>query len=203
MALSLEGAENEAIAVERGVVAIAEATRNPHSISQAFLAAGLVHRYADPAAALAALRKALQIAQESGNRFDESHTAVVLSQLEVRHGAPQSALDHLALAIRNYQDSGNIATSRSPLAILAALLYRLRHYESRSHSPQSSPPTRWLTELPRRSAKPSPACERFSATTPTNHWRAGRIHDQRRHGYVRAGADRTRPRRSIAGGKSP
>jgi hypothetical protein len=54
----------------------------------------------------------------------------VLSQLEVRHGAPQSALDHLALAIRNYQDSGNIATSRSPLAILAALLYRLRHYES-------------------------------------------------------------------------
>ena len=130
MALSLEGAENEAIAVERGVVAIAEATRNPHSISQAFLAAGLVHRYADPAAALAALRKALQIAQESGNRFDESHTAVVLSQLEVRHGAPQSALDHLALAIRNYQDSGNIATSRSPLAILAALLYRLRHYES-------------------------------------------------------------------------
>jgi hypothetical protein len=130
MALSLEGAENEAIAVERGVVAIAEATRNPHSISQAFLAAGLVYRYADPAAALAALRKALQIAQESGNRFDESHTAVVLSQLEVRHGAPQSALDHLALAIRNYQDSGNIATSRSPLAILAALLYRLRHYES-------------------------------------------------------------------------
>src|SRR6185503_1893040 len=124
MALSLEGAENEAIAVERGVVAIAEATRNPHSISQAFLAAGLVHRYADPAAALAALRKALQIAQESGNRFDESHTAVVLSQLEVRHGAPESALDHLALAIRNYQDSGNIATSRSPLAILAALLYR-------------------------------------------------------------------------------
>ena len=130
MALSLEGAENEAIAVEHSVVAIAEATRNPHSISQAFLAAGLVHRYADPAAALAALRKALQIAQESGNRFDESHTAVVLSQLEVRHGAPQSALDHLALAIRNYQDSGNIATSRSPLAILAALLYRLRHYES-------------------------------------------------------------------------
>ena len=130
MALSLEGAENEAIAVERGVVAIAEATRNPHSISQAFLAAGLVHRYADPAAALVALRKALQVAQESGNRFDESHTAVVLSQLEVRHGAPQSALDHLARAIRNYQDSGNIATSRSPLAILAALLYRLRCYES-------------------------------------------------------------------------
>ena len=98
---------------------------------------------------------ALQIAQESGNRFDESHTAVVLSQLEVRHGAPQSALDHLALAIRNYQDSGNIATSRSPLAILAALLYRLRHYESAAIS-QSSPPTRWLTRLSRRSAKPSP-----------------------------------------------
>jgi hypothetical protein len=129
MALSLEGAETEAIAVQLGVVAAAEATCNPHSISLALLAEGLVHRFADPAAALAARRRSLQVAQESGNRFNESHIAVTLSQLEVRHGATQSAFDHLALAIRNYQDSGNIATSRSPLAILAALLYRLGHYE--------------------------------------------------------------------------
>jgi hypothetical protein len=47
----------------------------------------------------------------------------------VRHNAQRSALDHLALAIRNYQDSGNTATSRSPLAILAALLYRLGQYQ--------------------------------------------------------------------------
>src|SRR4029077_2981701 len=35
--------------------------------------------------------------------------------------------DHLTLAMHNYQDSGNIATQRSPLAILAGLLHRLGH----------------------------------------------------------------------------
>jgi tetratricopeptide (TPR) repeat protein len=129
MALSLAGAENEAKAVQRGVVDVAEATQNPHSLSQALLAQGLVYRYSEPATALAALRRSLQVAQESGNRFNESHIAVTLSQLEVRHSAPQEAFDHLARAISNYQDSGNIATSRSPLAILAALLYRLGQYE--------------------------------------------------------------------------
>ncbi len=129
MALSLAGANTEATGVHRGVVEAAETTQNPHSLSQALLAEGLVHRYTEPAVALAALRQALQVAQESGNRFNESHIAVVLSQLEVGLAAPQSAFDHLALAIRNYQDSGNIATSRSPLAILAALLCRLGLYE--------------------------------------------------------------------------
>jgi predicted ATPase len=129
MALSLAGAETEATGVLRGVVEAAETTQNPHSLSQALLAEGLVHRYTEPTVALAALGQALQVAQESGNRFNESHIAVVLSQLEVGLDAPQSAFDHLALAIRNYQDSGNIATSRSPLAILAALLCRFGLYE--------------------------------------------------------------------------
>jgi tetratricopeptide (TPR) repeat protein len=129
MALALAGAENEAIAAQRGVVGVAEATQNPHSLTEALLAKGLVYRYTEPTTAQAALRQALQVAQESGNRFFESHIAVTLSQLEVQYGDAQSAFDHLALAIRNYQDSGNIATSRSPLAILAALLYRLGQYE--------------------------------------------------------------------------
>jgi len=130
MSLALAGVEDEAMAVSRGVVAAAEATRNPHSLSHTLLAEGLVHRYADPAIALVALRRSLKVAQESGNRFNESHIAVTLSQLEVLHDVSQSAFDHLALAIRNYQDSGNIATSRSPLAILATSLDRLAHYEA-------------------------------------------------------------------------
>jgi predicted ATPase len=129
MSLALAGAADEAIAVSRGVVAVAEATRNPHSLSHTLLAQGLVHRYADPAVALAALRRSLKVAQDSGNRFNESHIAVTLSHLEVQHGAQQSAFEHLALAIHNYQDSGNIATSRSPLSILAVALDRLGHYE--------------------------------------------------------------------------
>ena len=39
----------------RGVVAIAETTENPHSLSTALLAEGLVDRYIDPTTALAAL----------------------------------------------------------------------------------------------------------------------------------------------------
>jgi hypothetical protein len=129
MALALGGAVIEAKAALRGVVAVAATTRNPHSMSTAFLAEGLVDRYTEPAAALAALRRSLEIAHESGNRFSESHTAVTLSELEMHHGAQQSAFDHLTLAMRNYQDSGNIATQRSPLAILASLLHRLGHLE--------------------------------------------------------------------------
>ncbi len=129
MSLALAGDEDEALAVSHGIVGVAEATHNPHSLSHTLLAEGLVHRYTDPATALAALRRSLKVAQESGNRFNESHIAVTLSQLEVLHDAPQSAFDHLTLAIRNYQDSGNIATSRSPLAILAVALDRLGHYE--------------------------------------------------------------------------
>ena len=53
----------------------------------------------------------------------------MLSQLETLHGAPEAAFDYLTLAIRNYLDTGNIGTSRSPLATLAALLDRLGHYE--------------------------------------------------------------------------
>jgi hypothetical protein len=40
-----------------------------------------------------------------------------------------SAFDHLALAIRNYHDSGNTTMMRTPLAILAALLDRLGRHE--------------------------------------------------------------------------
>ena len=112
-----------------GVLATAENSHNPHSISIAYLAEGLVRRYTEPATALDALRRSLKLAQDSGNRFNESHIAVTLSQLEVLTDDPESAFDHLALAMRNYQDSGNIATQRSPLAILAGLLQRLGHLE--------------------------------------------------------------------------
>ena len=72
----------------------------------------------------------MEIAQDSGNRFNESHIAVVAVPARSHNTAhAEVAFDHLTLAIRNYLDTGNIATSRSPLAILAALLDRLGHYE--------------------------------------------------------------------------
>jgi hypothetical protein len=80
---------------------------------------------ADPLGARDALRRGLVIAQDSGNRYNETHLANMLGRLEARHGDPLAALDYLALAIRNYHDSGNNTLMRVPLAFLAALLDRL------------------------------------------------------------------------------
>ena len=110
MALGLTGAYDEAIVLTDGLVATAESTHNPFLLAHTLVAVGLV-------------------AQASGNRFGESHAAVVLSPLEAQHGSPEAAFRYLTLAIRNYFDSGNIATSRSPLAILAGLLCQLGHHE--------------------------------------------------------------------------
>ena len=129
IALALSGASDEAITLTDGLIETAEASHNPFSLSQVLLAVGLAHRNGDLATALGALKRALEVARDSGNRFYESHISVVLSDLEARHGSPEAAFDHLTLAIRNYLETGNIATSRSPLAILAGLLCQLGHYE--------------------------------------------------------------------------
>ena len=130
MALALGGAQDEAVALTDGLVALAESTHNPFSLAQALVAVALAYRYSDPHIALEALRRAEEIAQGSGNRFIESHIAVTLAPLEAQHGSPDAALDYLRLAIRNYLDSGNIATSHSPLANLAGLLHQLGHHEA-------------------------------------------------------------------------
>jgi predicted ATPase len=125
MALAFSGAIDDATAVSRGLLDMADATQNPHSVSQALIAVGIVLRDSDPATSLDSLRRSLQVTLDSGNRFHLSHTAVVLAALEVEYGSMAAALDDLALSIGNYLDSGNIGTSRSPLAVLANLLDRI------------------------------------------------------------------------------
>jgi predicted ATPase/class 3 adenylate cyclase len=130
MALSLGGAQDEAIALANGLVALVESTGNPFSLAQMLLAVALAYRYVDPQVSLDHLRRAQDIAQASGNRFTGSHIAVTLAPLEAQHGSPTTALDYLRLAIRNYLDSGNTATLRSPLANLAGVLYQVGCYEA-------------------------------------------------------------------------
>ena len=50
------------------------------------------------------------IAQDSGNRYNETHLAVILCRLEAEYGDPLAALDYFTVAIRNYHDSGNTTT---------------------------------------------------------------------------------------------
>jgi predicted ATPase/class 3 adenylate cyclase len=128
-ALTIAGCDDQAMAAAEGLLDTAEATRNPHALSLALLAYGFAWRNADPDRALEAMHQGLAIAHDSGNRFNESHLAANLAQLDVERGDPLSALDHISLAIRHLHDSGNIVTLRSPFTNLAIFLDRLGHYE--------------------------------------------------------------------------
>jgi hypothetical protein len=128
-ALAFAGCGAEAMVAAIGLIEAAEASRNPCMLSFALCAFSFAFREADPIRALGACRQGLVIAQESGNRFNETNLAVSLARLEAEHGDTTSALDHVAVAIRNYYDSGNLTSMRSPLAILTALFDRLGRCE--------------------------------------------------------------------------
>ena len=156
------------MAAANGLIDAAEATRNPYVLSFALLAYGFAFRDADPDRALDALRRGLVIAQDSGNRANETHLAAVLARLEAEHGDPLAALEYFALAIRNYHDSGNTTTMRAALAVLAALLDRLGRYEpAATIAGFAFNPLTAASAFP-RSAPRSPTSAMSSATRPTN-----------------------------------
>ena len=127
--LSATGSYDDAMAAAHGVIDAAEATGNPFALSWALLACGLAVDDADPVRSLAALRRGLVIAHDSGNRFTESNLALLLSRLEAEHGDPLAAFDHFTMAIGNYHHSGNTYMIRIPLGFLAAFFDRLGRYE--------------------------------------------------------------------------
>lgn len=55
--------------------------------------------------------------------------AVILSGVEAQYGDPMVAFDCFTMAIRNFDESGNTALIRSPLAVLAEFFDRLGRYE--------------------------------------------------------------------------
>ncbi|WP_231995785.1 adenylate/guanylate cyclase domain-containing protein [Mycobacterium sp. 852002-51163_SCH5372311] len=123
--LLMAGSHAEAVAVAKDVLDAADVIANPWALSFALLTYGIACSDVDPGGAREAMRRGLTVAQESGNRYNETHLANLLGRLEARYGDPLTALDYLALAIRNYHDSGNTTIMRVPLVVLAALLDRL------------------------------------------------------------------------------
>jgi predicted ATPase len=121
---------DDAMAAANGLIDAAEATGNPLVLSWALLAYGYAFRDADPGLALKALRRGLVIAQDSGNRFNETTLVYMLSGLEAEHGDRMAALDYFAAAIHNHHESGNTYMISAPLALLAVCLDRLGRYES-------------------------------------------------------------------------
>jgi tetratricopeptide (TPR) repeat protein len=128
--LSMVGRGDEAMVGAADVVKAAETTGNPYALTYALLAYGYAFRGTDIEGALAAMRRGLTIAHESGNRANESFLALNVGHLEGRLGDTAAALDHLTLAVRIYHDSGSTTSVRSPLAVLAALLDQFGHHES-------------------------------------------------------------------------
>jgi hypothetical protein len=122
------GFGEEAMAVTSGLIEAAEATANPFMLSFALFAYAYAFRQADPARARDASHRGLAIAQDSGNRLNETQLVLSLGRLEAEHGDIASAFDHLSRAIRNMHDSGDI--TNTPLAALAALFDRLGRYKA-------------------------------------------------------------------------
>src|ERR1700758_5449848 len=94
VALTFAGSGDAARTTANGLIDAAEATRNPFVLSFTLFACGLAFRGADPAAALEAMRRGLVIAQDSGNRYDESHLAAALCGLEAEHGDALAAFGY-------------------------------------------------------------------------------------------------------------
>lgn len=94
----------------------------------ALLAYGMAWGEEEPLRALDALRRGLAIAQESGNRANETYLAMTLAmtmaRTEAEPGDPLAALDNITLAIRHYHDAGNTAQIRAALGLLAMFLDR-------------------------------------------------------------------------------
>jgi predicted ATPase/class 3 adenylate cyclase len=120
---------DEARAASQGLLAAADAAGAPSTACMALLAHGLAYYDADPAAAYDALRRALTIAQESGNRQMESASASTVLLVAVTYRDPIECFETLMVLIGRYYDVGNVALLLNPLAILVSLLDRFGHHE--------------------------------------------------------------------------
>jgi predicted ATPase len=129
MALDAMGSFDEAMAVAKGLIDAAEATGNPYVLASALHSYGWAVHDADPAGSLAALRRGLAIAHDSGNRATATHLSANLCLVEAEHGETLAFFDYCTVAIGNYHDSGNTYMIRSPFGLLAAVFYRLGRYE--------------------------------------------------------------------------
>ena len=129
VALSTAGARDEAIAASDEVSAIADAIGNPNFASNALLAYGLAHRYADPAASFDAHRRGMKIAHDSGNRQLESYHSGSLSVRAWELGRPAEALDYVTIALSRFYNTGHFSVVPSAFGVLTSVLDGLRIYE--------------------------------------------------------------------------
>jgi hypothetical protein len=123
--LAFAGSAGEASAAAEGLIDAGVVSDNPYMHSFALAACSFPLVTTDPARGLDICRQGFELAQDSGNRFNESILALNLARLEALQSVTAAAFDHLRVAIRNYHDSGNVGSVRSPLAVLSDFLARV------------------------------------------------------------------------------
>ena len=114
MALTMAGSGDEAMAAANGLIDAAEATHNPWALSFALYVYGFAFRDADPAARWMPCAGAWRSPRTAATAVNETHWRPS-ARLRGRTANPLAALDYVALAIRNYYDSGRHRQLRSPL----------------------------------------------------------------------------------------
>ena len=129
MALDAVGSFDEAIEAANGLIDAAEATGNPYVIASALHSYGWAVHDADPSGSLAALRRGLSIAHDSGNSATVTHLSANMCLVQAEHGEALAFFDYVTVAIGNYHDSGNTYMFRAPFGLLAAVFCRLGRYE--------------------------------------------------------------------------
>ena len=129
VALTVCGAIGEAMEVSKNLLSAASAADNPSLAGAALLGYGWARRESDPTEAYTALRRALAIAGESGDRQQTSIIAGLLTGLAADRGQLTEAFDYITQTVRHYYDSGTTELMRVTLGLLAALLVRLGCHE--------------------------------------------------------------------------
>jgi predicted ATPase len=129
-ALAFAGFLDEARAAADGLIEAAIASDNPYMHTFATAAYAFCLSSAGSERDLALCRQGLALAQDSGNRYNEAILATALARLESETIVTVAAIDHVALVIRRWHDSGNIGNLVGPLAMLSAFLDRLGRFEA-------------------------------------------------------------------------
>jgi predicted ATPase len=123
--LTTVGEYDEAMRLADDMLAVAEASNVPGSISYALSAYGKAFTEADPPRAIAAHRRAVALAREAKNRLYEVTWSRELAGLEAAHGDPVTALDTIGEVIDAFHQIGDLANLAVTFGYLVLLFDRI------------------------------------------------------------------------------
>jgi predicted ATPase len=128
IAMTWSDRTEEALSLASGLLDLAETTLNPFVASYVLMSYGMACSAQDPTRALAALRRGLTIAHDTGNRTNESYIAITLvltlNRIDGDTADHLCSLDYIASAIGNFHHSSNITQLRTTLGLFARFLER-------------------------------------------------------------------------------